>query len=115
MAIHKGGEWYTSFRFTENGNPVVRRIHRMEVQANDGHLYVLEGKDLPDKMEVNTGTGHRGKHLATIILNRTNFPPPPKGEAKKWPAGRDVLHIALGMTCFLLLARILATLAHAVP
>ena len=112
MAQSHGGERFTSFRFTENGEIKVRRIHRIEVQANDGHLYVLEGNDLPDKLEVNTGIGHRGKHLATILLNKRNFPPPPKGKMKMWPNARDVFHLALGMTFFLLLFRVVSALSE---
>ena len=115
MAIRQGGECYTRFEHLENGQSTVRRIHRLEVQGNDGHLYILEGKDLPDSIQTNTGVGHKGKHLATILLDPSNFAPPPRGEMKRWPVGRDVLHIALGMAFLLLLVRIVENLAQAVP
>lgn len=109
----KGGERFTAFTFTENGRTLTRRIHRMEIQSNDGHLYVMEGDDLPDKLVVNTGIGHRGEHLATILLNRRNFPPPPKGKMKSWPQHRDVFHLLLGLTFSGLLIRVI-TLAESV-
>ncbi len=114
MALSQGGEWFTKWTHVENGQVMVRRLHRLEVQGQDGHLYVLEGKELPDFIQTCSGTGHKGKHLAQILLNPANFPPPPRGEMKTWPNWRDVVHLALGMVFFLLLLRIVSTLAEAV-
>ncbi len=112
MAQETGGEWYTAFTFTENGRSMHRRIHRMEVQANDGHLYVLEGRELPDRLDVNTGVGHRGKHLATVLLHRKNAPPPPKIKQRSWPNPRDVANLAVGIFLAVLLVRILNLLVN---
>jgi hypothetical protein len=107
-----GGEWYTAFSFTENGVVTNRRIHRMEIQAKDGYLYVLEGKDMPDALHVNTGQGHKGKHLATILLNRKNSPPRPRGKVESWPSPRDALNVLLGLAFSVLLFRVVAKLAE---
>jgi len=103
MALGKEGEWYTSFRFTENGESKVRRIQRMHIQASDGYLHVFEGEQLPDVIEAYTGKGHSGKHLATILLNRKNFTPLDRARMKDWPSIRDGLHVLMGLGFFILL------------
>lgn len=113
MALRQGDEWYTSFRFTENGESKVRRIQRMQIQANDGYLHVLEGKQLPDVIETYTGQGHSEKHLATILLNRKNFAPLDRRRMKGWPNIRDGLHLLGGLAFFILLFRIVSILAEA--
>ncbi len=115
MALCQGGEWFTKWTHVENGNVMTRRLHRLEVQGKDGHLHVLEGKELPDYIQTCAGNGHKGKHLAQILLHPNNFPPPPRGEIKSWPSIRDALHIGVGLTVSVILLRILAALAEAVP
>ena len=64
MALYDGSTYYTKFTFTENGKTIDRRIHRIEIQARDGRLYIIEGKDLPDFLYASTGVGFKGQHIA---------------------------------------------------
>ena len=111
MALSQGGERFTKWTHVENGQVMVRRLHRLEVQGMDGHLYVLEGKALPDFIQTSSGNGHKGKHLAQILLSPSNFAPPPKAEVRSWPNVRDAFHLSLGMVFFLILVRIVGTMA----
>jgi hypothetical protein len=108
----EGGEWYTHLVFTENGETKNRRIHEIKVQGKDGWMYTLEGKDLPNFIQLDTGAGQKGKHFAEILLDPKNFPPPPKGKAKRWPNPRDAGHLVGGMTFALILLRVIWLLAN---
>jgi hypothetical protein len=89
---------YCKWMHIENGNTIVRRVHRIEVQGKDGRLYVLEDDGLPDTVVMNTGVGYRGKHLAQVLLD----PKPTLGRERvqpgdnPWPNGRDALHVSAG-------------------
>lgn len=90
----------------ENGQCMTRRLHRIEVQAADGRLYVFEGETLPIAFMTNTGVGHVGHHLGQILLD----PKPLNGKEwdmagivnkapkpdKPWPVGRDLVHFLAG-------------------
>src|SRR5262245_19237130 len=102
MAERHGGEWYTPLHFLENGAPKVRRIHEMQIQGKDGVVYTLKGKELPGFIQVNTGESHKGKHLAQILLDPENYPPPQRGKVQSWPSLRDASHLVVGMTFFFL-------------
>ena len=114
MALSQGGERFTKWTHVENGQVMTRRLHRLEVQGKDGRLYVLEGRHLPDFIQTCSGHGHKGKHLAQILLHPRNFPPQPREEFKRWPNVRDVVHIGLGLVFSAALVRILSELAQAV-
>ena len=68
MALHHGDEHYTKWMHIENGNMMVRRLHRIEIQARDGRLHVIRGEDLPDGFVTSAGHGHKCKHIAQILL-----------------------------------------------
>ena len=83
-----------------------RRLHRLEVQAADGRLYVFEEDRLPIALITNVGVGHVGNHLGQILLDPTpengkewdmariaNKAPKPD---KPWPVGRDFVHFLAG-------------------
>jgi hypothetical protein len=98
MALEHDGEYFTKLTHVENGNAIVRRIHRIEVQAADGRLHVIKGRYLPDFIQTNTGRGFKGVHLAQILLSPRSVKPdyvPPT--CRPWPIGRDVLHIVIGI------------------
>ena len=112
MAQRHGGEWYTHFVFTENGVTINRRIHGIKVQGRDGWMYTLKGREMPDFIQLETGVGHAGKHLAEILLDPKNQPPPPKGGMKRWPSLRDASHLIIGITFAILIFRVLKVLAE---
>ena len=113
MALCQGGEFHTKWTHLENGGAMTRRLHRLEIQGKGGQLYVLEGKGLPDYIQTSSGTGHKGKHLAQILLNPAHSPAA-RRSSQKWPNPRDAFHLSLGMVFFLVLFRIVTMLAHAV-
>lgn len=104
MALKQGSERFTKFTHVENGRVLTRRLHRIQVQARDGRLYILKGENLPDYIETCCGHGHKGEHLAQILLNPSkvntgtylSFTPPP------WPSARDVLNFVLGIGAMML-------------
>ena len=103
MALKHKEERFVRWTHVENGNVPNRRLHRIEVQARDGRLYVLKGDELPDFIQTCTGQGYRGEHLMQVLLNPRGggeWSPP---ETKPWPVGRDALHVMLGVAGFLLL------------
>ena len=114
MALHHKDEHFTNWIHLENGKVLNRRIHRIEVQALDGRLYVLRGKQLPDAVQTSCGEGHRGEHLAQILLRPDSMRSKqelPSTDA--WPTTRDVIHVALGVAGFLLARFLVVNLAHA--
>ncbi len=92
--------YFTKWTHVENGKVMVRRIHRFEVQARNGTLYVLRGDKIPDFIQTSAGEGHKGEHLAQILLNpetikqRTPYTAP---VAKPFPSLRDIGCAVLGI------------------
>ena len=106
---------YCSWMHLENTGCMHRRLHRLEVQAADGRLYVFEEDRLPIAIITNTGVGHVGNHVGQILLD----PKPESGREwdmarmankapksdKPWPVGRDLVHFLAGaLTAHLLYA-----------
>lgn len=98
----------------ENGKSLVRRIHRLEVQARNGQLYVLRGDKLPDTIVTSCGQGLKGEHLGQILLKpeslpkRTAYPP----VAAPWPSWRDIVSLGIGFFGFVIF-RFVASLFEA--
>jgi len=111
MALKHKETKYTKWTHVENGKVLVRRIHRLEVQARNGCLYTLLGDKLPDFIQTSTGEGYKGVHLAQILLSpesiqqRTPYTAP---VAKPWPSLRDLFSVAIGFVGFILLRFILS-------
>lgn len=104
MALKHKEEFFTRWTHVENGQVLNRRLHRIEVQANDGRLYVITGKSLPDFIQTSAGSGHKGTHIAQILLhpNRRTHPTDTQ-EPQPFPNGRDVLVFVIGLCSFVLL------------
>jgi len=96
MALTTGDETYTKLTHLENGKVFVRRIKRLEVQARNGRLYVITGKDLPDYIQTSTGEGRKGDSLTQILLSGKDSPYNFKAESPAWPSARDVLNLVIG-------------------
>ena len=103
MALKQGRECYTKWTHVESGQVLNRRLHRLEVQGQDGRLHVVTGENLPDFIQTCAGDGYRGCHLAQILLGK---PTPTSYEAPTaflWPTVRDVLHVVIGVAVVLAL------------
>lgn len=103
MALHHGDEHYTKWMHIENGNMMVRRLHRIEIQARDGRLHVIRGDKLPDGFVTSAGHGHKGEHIAQILLRPDSIRQLSAPDVDYWPKARDVLHFGLGVFGFLML------------
>jgi hypothetical protein len=103
MALKEGVEHYTAFTFVENGEIRNRRLHRIEFQDRAGKVHILEGKDLPNFVQVNTGTAQKGHHVGTILLEpeKATSSLIPKWEA--WPSHRDLLNGLAAVVLFMML------------
>ena len=98
MALQQGSERFTKWTHVENGKVLTRRLHRMEVQARDGRMYVIKGDKLPDSIQTNCGQGYKGEHLAQILLHpdKIHTGSYELGTGGPWPNGRDALNFAIG-------------------
>jgi len=98
MALKHGDEYYTLFTHFENGKPFHRRLHRLEVQSRNGHMFTITGPDLPDSISTYAGMDHKGEHLGQILLSPNKVPRRPyvRFEKQPWPSSRDVLNFAIG-------------------
>lgn len=90
---------YTKFIHVENGRPpIVRRIHRVEVQAANGVIYTLRDDKLPPLIQTYSGMGREGQNLAQILVSprkeRLPYSPP---VAEPWPTRRDVFNWVIGI------------------
>jgi hypothetical protein len=102
----KEDEQYTKWVHVENGKVMVRRIHRMEIQARTGVMYTLRGKDLPDFVQTSAGDGYKGAHLAQILLKPEKIArraPYTPTVANAFPSLRDLANMGMGILGFLLL------------
>lgn len=64
---------HCKFVLLENGTPVVRRIHRLVIQAANGKVYEIEGNRLPMFVGLFPGNSQAGKHLGQILLNPNQY------------------------------------------
>jgi len=103
MALKHGSEHFTRWTHVENGQVLNRRLHRIEIQARDGRMYVLQGASLPDFIQTCAGHGYKGVHIAQILLdpNAISEEKIPSTAHVSWPAGRDVLSAGLGCLVFI--------------
>lgn len=97
-------EHFTRWMHVENGKSFVRRLHRIELQAADGRLHVITGDKLPDAMVTNAGHGHRGAHMAQILLKPNKIGPITRlwngrefEPDRRWPTSRDAIQWIIGM------------------
>ena len=116
MALRQNEERFTSWTHLENGKVMNRRLHRLEIQARDGRLHIVTGDKLPEFIGTCAGHGHKGAHVAEILLapeklsTRPAYQPP---DMQPWPVSRDVVHMALGFIGFLAIRFFLALIAGA--
>ncbi len=106
LKTSKDDTYFTKWTHVENGKVMVRRIHRFEVQARNGTLYVLRGDKLPDFVQTSAGEGHKGEHLAQILLNPETIkqrPPYTAPVAKPYPSLRDLANIGVGFIGYVFL------------
>jgi len=98
MALKDGSTYYTKWTHVENGNAMVRRIHRIEIQARDGRLYIIEGRDLPDFIQTNAGIGFKGCHIAQILVPSRKLPStaPHVAQPMFRPTPRDLVYLVAG-------------------
>ena len=105
MAIKQGTESFMKWVHMENGKTMVRRIHRLEVQARNGQLYILKGDKLPDTFVSQCGEGLKGEHLGQILLKPESMPkrtPCPAPNANPWPCWRDIMSLGIGFFGFVI-------------
>ncbi len=115
MALYDGSTYYTKFTFTENGKTIDRRIHRIEIQAKDGRLYIIEGKDLPDFLYASTGVGFKGQHIVEILLPRKTYRSAVPFSVRPIyaPDRRDVVYLVTGIVLPTMASAMLTLLAAA--
>lgn len=68
MALKHGSDHYTKWMHLENGQVMVRRIHRMEIQDACGRLHHITQEQLPEAIVTSTGESSKGKPIARILL-----------------------------------------------
>jgi len=105
MALKDREGYFAKFTYVENGQVLTRRVHKFDLQARDGQLYHVEGKDLPDGVTIYAGTGRKGNHLAELILPKRAFTKfaRPQDRPEKWPSRRDLVHVAVGVALLVIL------------
>ena len=101
MAMEAAGRRFCKVVHTENGRTWTRRIHTMTVQAADGRLHHLDGRDLPDSISLYSGVSYRGAHLAEVLLNPKEAKASPLlPAAAGWISKRDAFFLVLGIFIF---------------
>ena len=115
MALKHGSEeHFTKWMHMENGKAMVRRLHRLEIQATCGRLHILTGDKLPDALVTSAGQGHKGAHVGQILMNPkklkevngVSFEPD-----RRWPCSRDAIQWLLGIA-FAVFWNFLVTCTH---
>ena len=96
MAMEAAGRRFCKVVHSENGRTVTRRIHTMTIQAADGRLHHLEGRDLPDSITLHSGVAYRGAHLAEVLLNPENAKASPVLPTTGWISKWDAFLLVLG-------------------
>ncbi len=107
MALKDREGYYAKFTYVENGQVLTRRIHKFDLQARDGQLYHVEGKDLPDGLTMYAGAGRKGNHLAELILPKSALRRRDQVRPPKWPNRRDWVHVATGASLLVIFHSVL--------
>jgi hypothetical protein len=68
MALKHGSDHYTKWMHMENGQVMVRRIHRLEIQDAKGRLHMITRDRLPEAIVTSTGDAKKSPHIARILL-----------------------------------------------
>ena len=100
MALEADGQRFCKVVHSENGRSTVRRIHTMKVQAADGRLHEIDGRDLPDSISLYSGVTYRGAHLAEVLLNPKDAKASPVLPTTGWISKRDAFFLVLGFFFF---------------
>ena len=100
MALEADGQRYCKVVHSENGRTTTRRIHTMKVQAADGRLHDIDGRDLPDSISLYSGVSYRGAHLAEVLLNPKDAKASPILPTTGWISKRDAFFLVLGFFFF---------------
>jgi hypothetical protein len=72
----------------------------MRIQAADGRLHHLEGRDLPESFTFYSGVPYSGAHLAEVLLNPKDAKASPILPTNGWISKRDAFFLALGVFIF---------------
>ncbi len=73
----------------------------MTVQAADGRVHHLEGRDLPDAISLYAGISYRGAHVAEVLLSPKEAQASPwLPVASGWISKRDAFFLVLGFFFF---------------
>jgi len=72
----------------------------MTVQAADGRLHHLDGRNLPDSISLYSGVSYRGAHLAEVLLNPKDAKASPILPTTGWISKRDSFFLVLGFFFF---------------
>jgi hypothetical protein len=102
MALFVGEKRFCKIIWMEGGRTVVRRIFKMAIQQPSGLIEIVEGKDLPDAIVLETGPTAKGKPTMQAIMS----PESRKAEWESgrfpiehsWPRQRDLIHMGAGFT-----------------
>jgi hypothetical protein len=115
MALKDGSTRYTMFSHAENGKEFHRRIHRIEIQAKHGHLYHLEGDNLPDSIHTNAGVGFKDCHTMEILVPEWQRIPRTPQVARPFfrPTTRDVVYLVMGSVLPIVASGLIALLSAA--
>ena len=84
----------------------------MTVQAADGRLHHLDGRDLPDSISLYSGVSYRGAHLAEVLLNPKDAKASPILPTAGWISKRDAFFLVLGFFFFSLVRFLAEETAH---
>ena len=68
MALKHGSDHYTKWMHLENGQVLVRRIQRLEIQDALGRLHHVTGRHLPEAIVTSTSEPKKHKPTARILL-----------------------------------------------
>jgi hypothetical protein len=93
MALEAESRGFCKVIHSENGRILTRRIHTMKVQAADGRLHHLEGRDLPNSISLYSGVSYRGAHLAEVLLNPKDAKASPILPTTGWISKRDAFFL----------------------
>ena len=100
MALKQGEKFFCRWHHSENGKDMQRKIHVLEVQATDGRVYTIQGKELPESIMTCSGEKYQGRHLMQILLRPGKKCIAPSAQQIHLLCGRDILAACIGAGLF---------------